>query len=544
MSSEGFIKQVPERARQRKRAPPPASVSGHLPLHESGHAGATARRPSMELAVKRYPSFADCVQGLHNMLGMTGNEERVSERTLRLLWRRSEGFFITVKNIVVKVRQVRSTSTLDEAVLRFVLFPHLLPDVACKIPREILETVAKLAEERSFRFLERVRVEYLIDDRVPLRKRIAYIEHLAMGESGQSLRKSRGIGSIPNSKSVERPAEKSRLFLPLVSEDIRERLPRALKDFIQAHVPQRLSVAIDDDIALCLLNMETPENMCMLLRRALDYLEHHENQIPKEQGVTAELAYAIERVIEGVLREIILLPGDSFHASSRLQWFRPQPVTDEDWQRWCEVLDRDCDTWLRISCQELDPADEVTDEDLNIYCEHLQHSFLTEALQQGSNHALASQAEGDGVTSTNNIEAAWSCTLRDEENQSVEIAVRVPFLDKRRLAEERARFPKELCVQGREFIDDPGIARLFGAASVIFALTPAAEAHEANRSRFRHLCRELASARQAARVPIPQTGRMLLIVPISERIVASNPELRRYPVDADVLLACRVRVDP
>jgi hypothetical protein len=476
------------------------------------------------------------------MLGGVGADDQVSERTLRLLWRRSEGFFATVKNIVVKVRQVRSALPLDEAILRFVLFPQLLPDIACKIPVEIVEHAAKLAENSNFRFLKKVRVEYLIDTLVPLKKRIEYMEHLATRERGPDQRDSRSIGFAAAAASTEARAEKSRLFLPLVSEDIRERLPQGLKEFIQEHVPRRLSVAIDDNIALCLLNMETLDNMRMLLQRTLYYLEHRENDIPKEHGVTGELLHAIECTIEEVSSEIIARAGDAFHASGRLQWFRPQPVTDANWQHWREILDRDCDAWLRVSCQELDPANEVTEEELQTYYAELQPAFLTEALEQVSVHGHNSQGEDNELSSSKLNDAFWSCVLRDEANRLIDIVVQAPFLDKRRLTEERARFPKELVARGREPIDDAGVARLFGAASVIFVLTLPMEAEDRSRAAFRRLSRELASAQCALRMTFPQAGRMLLVVPPSENMFSSNPSLRHYSAESDALFASRVRI--
>jgi len=493
---------------------------------------------------ERYSNYSDFMRGLHKMLNLEESDNHIEERTLRLFWRRTEGVFASVRDIVVKVLQNRSQPPINETVLRFVLFPDLPRDVVCKIPLEIIEYVAALVETSGFRFLQNIRVGHLTDERVQLSKRLEHIQKIASRESVTSHGdlQSDGVRTTSASSPLQ-PEEKPRLFLPLVSEDVRDKLPVFVKEFIVKNLPRRMSIAFDDTIALWLLNIEAPEQMCLLLQRVLDYLERNEDKIPKRCGMTERILYALEATSEETIENILSQPGDAFYPTARLQWFRPRPVTDEEWIQWCEILDRDCDTWLRALCQELDPANEVTEDELREYFESLQPPFLAEALRNESDRTIALQA-GNSVPATAALAGeSWSCVLHDDENRPIEVLVRAPFLDAGRLDEERARFPQMLFAQGREHVDRDWLIRIFGAASVVFVLMPTRDVVKESRSRFADLFDELTSTDSALKVPIPQRARMLLIVPANERVLTLNPDLRRYAPGPQVLLASRVRIE-
>ncbi|KAK4534227.1 hypothetical protein CDCA_CDCA01G0252 [Cyanidium caldarium] len=492
---------------------------------------------------RRWGSFEALRHGLPELLPEPRAARDVSLRTLNVCWRRTSGDQRAVRRAVE--RAVRATGRLrwDEALLRAVLFPELDGRALPSLHGKVVERVAQRVGNGDLTLPERLDGEQLLQRQ--RREGVAAALQQVDAVAAERSRQPDGFAAT-GPPEVPAAAAPQQRFFPNVSDEVMALVPPSVLLRLRNRLPQPWTALFNDELMLQVVNMESHGSMLSLLtavhrnwlRRQRVLLRHHDAR--------TALSILLRETCYSASRRKAVMPGDGFHTRERLQYFRPRPVRDEEWQRWCRVLDQDFDGWLRVACQKLDPAKEVTDEALAAYCERLTTAFMAgggAALSSETSTPAAMVSPAEMPSSTAMAALVGTAYLREEGNIAAMVSVTAPGADAARLAEERTRFPQDVPIVDRAPLDTSAAVALLSSAPVLFVLLPAAETTDAARADFRRLCRELLASQQAARASIHQAARMLLIVPPREGILQALPSLRRHLPRTDALLACRVRTD-
>ena len=483
--------------------------------------------------------------GLPELLPEPRAARDLSLRTLNVCWRRTSGDQRAVRRAVERAARATGRLRWNEALLRALLFPGLDGKALPSLHGKVVELVAQCVDNGDLTLPERLVGEQLLQ-----RQRhegiAAALQQVDAAAAAAGRPRQPGGSAATGPPEVPAVTAPQQRFFPNVSDEVMALVPPPVLLRLRNRLPQPWTALFDDELMLQVVNMESHGSMLSLLtavhrtwlRRQRVLLRHHDAR--------TALSILLRETCYGASRRKAVMPGDGFHTRERMQYFRPRLVRDDEWQRWCRALDQDFDGWLRVACQKLDPAKEVTDEALAAYCERLTTAFMAGGgaappSETSTHAAMVSPAEMPSSTAMAAL--VGTAYLREEGNIAAMVSVTAPGADAARLAEERTRFPQDVPIVDRAPLDTSAAVALLSSAPVLFVLLPAAEATDAARADFRRLCRELLASQQAARASIHQAARMLLIVPPREGILQALPPLRRHLPRTDALLACRVRTD-